>query len=151
MNQDSKKLSRREWFRLRSPHQNQMLSESTSVVENETLTPIEHPPNHDGLDLALLPPMREAVISDDQLKSLFTDIGQLATDVMLMQRTTGVRRASVASVDTVKNLEHAQAALLTGSIQRVQIRYRWKNSLWIDTLKREPNGFHLVRIAHQRS
>lgn len=151
MNQDSKKLSRREWFRLRSPHQNQMLSESTAILESETLTPIEHPPNPDGLDPALLPPMREAIISQDQLKTLFNDIGQLATDVMLMQRTTGDRRASVASVDTVKNLEHAQSALLFGSIQRVQIRYRWKNSLWIDTLQRKSNGFHLVRIAHQSS
>ena len=149
MNNDSKKLSRREWFRLRASHQNQMLGSTSDATETETLTPIEHPPNHDGLDLALLPPMREAVISCDQLKSLFTDIGQLATDVLLMQRTSNARRASAATINAAKTLEHAQAALISGSIQRIQIRYRWKNSLWIDTLKSDPNGFHLVRIAHQ--
>ena len=146
MNQKLEKMSRREWFRLRSPHQNQMLSESPASVEAETLTPIEHPPNHDGMDPALLPPMREAVITHDQVVALFNDIGQLATDVMMMQRMTGVRRANV---DTARNLEQAQSALLSGSIQRIQIRYRWKNSLWIDTLKSDANEFHLVRIAHQ--
>lgn len=149
MNQDSTKLSRRDWFRLRTPHQHQMLGEKSR--DKESLTPIAHPPNHDGLDPDLLPPMREAVIAPDQVRALFTDIGQLAEDIMLMQRNTGARRASVANAETAKNLEQAQTALLSGSVQRVQIRYRWKNSLWIDTLKSEADGFHLVRIAHQSS
>ena len=144
-------MSHREWFRLRAPHQNQMLGDSSAVNETETLTPIDHPPNHDGMDPALLPPMREATISSEQLKSLFADISQLASDVMLMQRATSSRRATVSDAVAAKNLEHAQAALLSGSVQRVQIRYRWGNSLWIDTLKSEPGGFHLVRIAHRSS
>ena len=148
MNHDSKNLTRRDWFRLRIPHQNQMLSETSSESETETLTPIEHPPNHDGLDLSKLPPMREATLSKEQVMALFSDIENLATDILLMQRSTGETRASASKADTASKLDLAKTALLSGSVQRVQVRYRWQDSLWIDTLKTELDGFHIVRIAH---
>lgn len=157
---ESKNLSRRDWFRLRIPHQNQTLSEPADVVGDDDpncdsakiatdgLTPIAQPPNHDGLDLSELPPMREATLSDEQVAALFSDIKQLGTDVLLMQRSTGTQLANASKADTDAKLDLAQAALLTGSVQRVQIRYRWRDSLWIDTLKIQSDGYHIVRIAH---
>ena len=145
---DSTKISRREWFRLRVPHQNKLLSDSKTPAESEVLKAIEHPPNHDGLDLSELPPMREAILSADQVHSLFTDIEKLATDVLLMQRSSNAPRASVSRADTKSQLEFAKTTLLTGKVQKLQIRYRWQDSLWIDTLATQPQGFRLVRIAH---
>ena len=157
---DSPKISRRDWFRLRVPHQNQMLdkrdtgpakTEDSSNAISETATglmPIEHPPNHDGLDLSALPPMREATLSKEQVITLFSDIEQLATDILLMQRMTGAQRADASKADSSTKLELAKSALLSGLVPRMQIRYRWQDQQWIDTLKRQDDGFHIVRIAH---
>ncbi len=156
----SQKITRRDWFRLRVPHQNKMLDEKSvepqsnknpeKVIPNSSagLKPIEHPPNHDGLDLSELPPMREATLSVDQVTALFNDIAQLGTDVLLMQRSTGTQRADATKVDTKTQLETAKSSLLSGKIPRLQVRYRWQDQQWIDTLKRETDGFHIVRIAH---
>ena len=155
---DSKKLTRRDWFRLRIPHQNKMLGETSggkasdtipATNETEVLKPIALPPNHDGLDLSELPPMREATISQEDVVALFSDIEKLATDILLMQRSTGATHASATKADSARKLGLAQESLLNGSVQRVQIRYRWDDTLWIDTLKSESNGFHVVRIAHR--
>ena len=159
---NSPQLSRRDWFRLRVPHQNQMLDENKTPpqstganqavrsTEPSGLASIEHPPNHDGMDLSQLPPMREATLSSEQVIALFADIEQLGTDILLMQREAGARRASgTQRADTKAKLALAQTALLNGSIPRLQIRYRWQDQQWIDTLKRQDDGFHIVRIAHQ--
>ena len=125
-----------------------MLSQSGQAAEADVLTPIEQPPNHDGLDLSQLPPMREATLSVEQVNSLFDDIEKLTTDVLLMQRANGAQRASTVKLDTASQLALAKAALLSGKMQNVQVRYRWQNSLWIDTLTAQTTGYRLVRIAH---
>jgi hypothetical protein len=158
--------SRRDWFRLRMPHQSRSLSENTastatapaSSPEKSSVTspskaadglqPIAHPPNHDGMDLAQLPPMREAVLSIEQIQTLFDDIEKLASDVQVMQRSAGSRRAGVTGGDNAQQLGFAKTALLGGQQQRIQIRYRWQGSQWIDTLASQADGFKLVRIEH---
>jgi hypothetical protein len=145
---DSSKMSRRDWFRLRVAPSNPLLGHETSTANSNVLKPIEHPPNHDGLDLSELPPMRQAVLSIEQVNTLFSDIGGLATDIQLMQRAAHSARATAQIANTTEQLDFARQALVHGTIPRIQIRYRWQNSLWIDTLKREPDGFQLVRISH---
>ena len=145
---DSPQISRRDWFRLRRPHQNQMLDEPRNPAARQVMQPIEQPPNHDGMNLADLPPMREAVLSDDQVLALFRDITMLASDILLIQRSTSARPDAAQRAES-SQLEAARDALLSGNVQRVQVRYRWQESLWIDTLATQPNGFHLVRIAHR--
>jgi len=146
---ESKNISRRDWFRLKVKRENRTLGNEPAQKQTDTLQPIEHPPNHDGLDLNELPPMRQADLSQEQVEALFGDIGGLATDVQLMQRATKSSRATAQNADTTKQLELAKTALLTGHVPRVQIRYRWKDSLWIDTLAAEQGSFKLIRIAHQ--
>ena len=98
--------------------------------------------------MALLPPVREALLSASQIEALFADIAILATNVVLMQRMNGSPRATATSVSANEQLSAAQTAFLEGNVQRVQIRYRWEETAWIDTLERKANEFRLVRIAH---
>ncbi len=156
---DATKISRRAWFRLRPPEPPPEPSSTPESLPEKAraasvgqtaagLSDIAHPPNHDGMDLSKLPPMREALLSAEQVSELFADIEQLGTETLLMQRSSREVRANVTSADTAKNLQLAEAALLTGVIARIQIRYRWQDTLWIDTLESKPDGYRIVRIAH---
>lgn len=157
---DSHMMSRRDWFRL-LPRR----SESEAVADaaasepinaaahtmgatHHALQAIPHPQNHDGMNLADLPPMREAILSEEQARQLFADIEAFASDILLMQRLVGSARATASSTSTTEQLRTTQQSLLTGAITRVQIRYRWQDSHWIDTLECRDAGFRLVRIAH---
>lgn len=144
----AEKMSRRDWFRLRVSRENRTLGHDSSTDCQSGLKPIEHPPNHDGLDLNQLPPMREAVLSAEQVIALFADVGGFATDILLMQQSSATSKANASRLNSVDQLNLAKTALLSGEIKRVQIRYHWQNTHWIDTLKRDQNGFKLVRIAH---
>lgn len=155
---ENTRMSRRDWFRLRpsrSQDDNVVDSSSANVHKpimgqaQEGLRPVAFPENHGGMNLAELPPMRESLLSDEQVQQLFSDIESLASDVLLMQRTSTAQRTSVSSVTTVEQLNAAKVAILSGTISRAQIRYRWENANWIDTLERTGNSYRLVRIQHQ--
>ncbi len=92
--------------------------------------------------------MRESILTVDQVQQLFDDIQSLATDILLMQRTTHCRQAEPSRANKRAQLVMARDALLSGSLTRLQLRYRWNNSDWIDTLERRDQGFRLVRIVH---
>lgn len=141
------KMSRRDWFRLKAPVRNQWLGQKSDTKDRQGLQPVELPPNYDGMDLAELPPMREAFLTADEIDSLFGDIASLATEIQLMQRRQ-VKGISIGGVDPEK-LELARVAFLDGSLAKVQIRYRWQDRLWIDTLERNETGFRLLRIVHE--
>lgn len=170
---DKQKLSRRDWFRLKrtddTADKKTPISKTLGkgAVKNSggekcsstgksidrcsdepALKEISHPPNHDGMDLSQLPPMREACLSDEQVQSLFSDIQLLGSNIQLMQRTFGSQRAHAAEVESAEQLRIAKSELLNGRIARVQIRYRWQDSLWIDTLAKQDEGYRLVRISH---
>ncbi len=170
MTANPNQITRRDWFRLRVPHSNQVLDEpnleaqvekgvssavplddspvSTLSSKNDNgLKPIPHPENHVGLDLSQLPPMREAELSPEQVGVLFDDIEKLATDIHLMQRPGGSMKASSQSL-VATQMGAARGWLLQGEIKRIQIRYRWQDAFWIDTLESRESGFRLVRIQH---
>jgi len=130
----------REWFRLQGKSMGQT---------KPGMQPIEQPVNHDGLDLSQLPPMREATLSQDELRQLFNDIEALADEVLLMQRNRPAARATAAVAATAAQLHTARDALLAASIARLQIRYKWRGQAWIDTLEARGAQFRLVRIRHQ--
>ena len=145
-----KKMSRRDWFRLKTPAANQMLGQQTESPKNnnQALQPIDLPPNHDGMDLSELPPMREALLSDEQLGVLFADIASQATDIQLIQRRS---HSATTANDGRERLELANKAILDGSVEKIQIRYRWQDGLWIDTLEKTDDRYRLVRIVHADS
>ncbi len=165
---NDKQFSRRDWFRLgtKAPStrkldqsNNRSLGHNTETGNHQPdpglpetsrqLTEIQLPPNHDGMDLNQLPPMREALLDIEQIASLFSDIAECASDIQLMQRKTGQGRAVGANVSTNRQLQVAKSALLEGQVPRIQIRYRWQNALWIDTLTRKERQFQLIRIRHE--
>jgi hypothetical protein len=65
-----------------------------------------------------------------------------------MQRLAGSAHATASSTSSTEQLRMAQQSLLTGAIARIQIRYRWEDCHWIDTLERHDSDVRLVRIAH---
>lgn len=172
---DSNKMSRRDWFRL-SPRTDKSDSEAsvpdasvpdakmpvTSVAEatasrksiptmgqsKNGLQPIAQPENHDGMNLSELPPMREALLSEQQVRELFNDISTQATDVLLMQRSAKSRRASSALSATTEQMMTACESVVSRTVPRIQIRYSWQAANWIDTLECKEDGFRLVRITH---
>lgn len=157
---DTSKMSRRDWFRLLPCRpESETPTDIAPVATGNTAThsigaspqclqTIPHPENHDGMNLAELPPMREAFLSEEQVRQLFADIENLASDILLMQRLVRSARTTVSSASTAEQLRMAQQSLLSGAISRVQIRYHWQASHWIDTLECNDAGIRLVRIAH---
>ena len=107
------------------------------------------PENHGGLDLTELPPMRESRLLKEQVQQLFSDIELLASNVLLMQRLPNMQSTSACSVTSTEQLHAAMISLISATLCRVQVRYRWEESNWIDTLERTENGFRLVRIQHR--
>lgn len=159
---DGNKMSRRDWFRLRPRRADAEVVANvppTEITDDSDhsmgdvphgLQPITHPENHDGMNLADLPPMREAVLSEEQVRQLFSDIESLGSDILLMQRSARSQRATPAKATTAEQLHAAQDSLLSGSVPRVQIRYHWQAANWIDTLERREDGVRLVRITHNK-
>ena len=155
-------MSRRDWFRLRPRHVVPQASSPTDVTEEPTgdsrqhsmgespngLQPVAHPENHDGMNLAELPPMREALLSEEQVRQLFSDIEACASDIILMQRSATSRRATVSNTLTAEQFRIARETLLSGTVSRLQIRYHWQSANWIDTLERREDGVRLIRITH---
>lgn len=161
---DDSKMSRRDWFRLRPRRPDsdtptnvtasESLSEPPIATEHSMgeapngLQPIAQPDNHDGMNLSELPPMREALLSEVQVRQLFSDIEALASDVLLMQRSARSQRATASKATTAEQLRTAQDTLLSGTVPRLQIRYHWQEANWIDTLERRDEGVRLIRIVH---
>ncbi len=156
---DGNRMSRREWFRLRPRHTDQDAAVSRNTANNDStamgevpdvLQTVAHPVNHDGMDLSELPPMREALLTKEQVRQLFSDIESLALDILLMQRSARSQQASASRATTAEQLRTAQESLLSGNVPRVQIRYLWQDTNWIDTLEARDQDVRLVRIAHKQ-
>ena len=143
---DTPNLSRRDWFRLRLPHQDQWLGETPAPKQAAGLQAIEHPPNYDGMNLDELPPLREAMLSDAEVVCLLDDIKKYGSDIQLMQKRSA--QNSRADVAPSSDMTTAKEMFLNRTVNRLQIRYRWQQSLWIDTLARQESATRLVRVAH---
>lgn len=95
-----------------------------------------------------LPPMHDLVLDGAAVDQLFFDLVQAATAIEIIARAPGARRADPAAPWTI---DTAHAALRTGALAAVQLRYDFAGSSWCDTLLRTPAGFRLVRIDHTRA
>lgn len=159
-----KKISRRHWFRLRpsacKPEDNAETAlpkappasgrRQSMGTQAGSMKAIEKPQSYGRVSADELPPMREALLSSAELQQLFSDIAACGTHVMLISR--GLTPATANSSDSATaeiQLAKALQKLLDGTVHRIQIRYRWSQSAWIDTLECRPDGYRLVRIAHR--
>jgi len=86
--------------------------------------------------------LHEATLDEDTIDALFAD---LATRTEVDQVL--VKGGSMANAGTAPSLSDARSALVSGAALGVQIRYRWQERWWIDTLMRTPVGIRIVRTA----
>lgn len=156
-------MSRRDWFRLRKPNAETLPAAisktenapagdvlvNSKLTHNDRLRPIDLPPNHDGMDLAQLPPMREALLTSDEVDALIMDLESNATNIQLFQKDAQSKTGQSSGTNS-HAVRLARVALFEGRTRRLQIRYSWNEADWIDTLEARPNGFRLVRIEHRR-
>lgn len=136
-------MNRRDWFRLRSP------KDANQLPNAPRLRPIDLPPNNDGMNLDELPPMCEALISQEEVRVLFSDLADHAENIQLFQKERNSRIDQPASSST-ERLQIASSAFLQGLTSRLQIRYSWNGADWIDTLEAKDAGYRLVRIEHRQ-
>jgi hypothetical protein len=91
-----------------------------------------------------MPPMCEAVLSEDDLARLFEDLAA-CTSILSVQEKGSVETYAQAGP---AGLSSAQARLLSGAVRGLQIRYAYQDHDWTDTLFRLPTGTRLVRCQH---
>ncbi len=92
-----------------------------------------------------LPPMSEAVLTDEQLAALFDDLRRLVRIDGIVIRDGSGRARDVAGAEL---LDEAHAMLTGRMVRGVQIRYRYDGAAWCDTLMPVALGIRLVRIRH---
>jgi hypothetical protein len=90
--------------------------------------------------------MWQAVLNEVTLGQLFADLTASA-EVLSVQGKAGAGRYGSAEPLT---LAAAYDRLASGEITGVQIRYRFEDREWIDTLLRVGHGFRLVRCRVER-
>ena len=91
-----------------------------------------------------MPPMCQALLSDDDLTSLFEDLAA-CTSVLSVQEKGSVEAYAEAGPAV---LSAAKSKLLSGAVRGLQIRYAYQDHDWTDTLLRLPDGTRLIRCQH---
>lgn len=87
-----------------------------------------------------LPRLTAAELDPATLDALFSDLAScVEVDQVLIKDGSGRDAVTAAS------LADARAAITAGA-RGVQIRYRWQDAWWFDTLMRTPTGVRLVRM-----
>lgn len=85
-------------------------------------------------------PLNEALLDDDELVQLLSDI-ELAADLVQVR----LKGAAAAHSVGAPTLADATAGLVGGSVAAVQLCYEYRGQQWIDTLMRTPRGVRLIR------
>lgn len=90
-----------------------------------------------------LPELREAALDAAGLRALFGDLEAAARiHGLKLKAAPGVRARSDAVTP-----QDALALLLAGSVRGVQVRYRYAEQTWCDTILASSDGYRVVRIA----
>lgn len=89
-----------------------------------------------------LPTLHEGMLDSESLGALFRDLGALVEVVEVITKGGAVDRATPGRL----TLETAEELLRTGAVRGVQVRYRYEDAEWWDTILALPRGFRVVRI-----
>ncbi len=92
-----------------------------------------------------VPLMVDGVIDATTLRRLFDDLA--ASAVILGLREKSGPTAYTGGDEPTP--ESALSRLLTGRVRAVQVRYRYADHEWTDTILTVPNGFRVVRCRHE--
>lgn len=87
-------------------------------------------------------PLQITTLDRERLADLFTDVGALANDTLVIVK----QGPSHVESQGATSLERAMELLTGGLVHGVQIRYRYQGVEWWDTIMPSAEGFRLVRI-----
>ena len=88
-----------------------------------------------------LPPISQATITAGDIEALFSDLRQYAETTHVQ-----IQEQSPTRGDVMVSLADALRAIQRGSAQRIQVRYKFDESQWCDTLIKSASAWRLVRI-----
>jgi hypothetical protein len=91
-----------------------------------------------------LPPMSDALLTDEQLASLFRDYRQCAESLRLLVKPG----PGFVPAGPEPSLDEVETLLRERRIRGLQVRYRYDDLQWFDTLMVQPSGVRLIRISH---
>ena len=89
-----------------------------------------------------LPELADALVDADTVERLFDDLVGHAEILHVIVRGASQRNASSADVP----IHDARAWILAGSINGVQVLYRWQGATWRDAILRNADGYRVVRM-----
>jgi hypothetical protein len=86
--------------------------------------------------------MSNAILGHDELAALFQDYRVCAAGLQIQLKTG----PGFVLPHGAPSLDDAEAMLRAGNIRGLQVRYRFGEQSWCDTLMPLPSGARLVRI-----
>lgn len=89
-----------------------------------------------------LPDLDDGLLDDAGLDALITDLSALAEEL-------SVRAKGSLGHSAPGTLPDAVAALRDGTARAMQVSYRYRGQIWIDTVMRAPKGWRVVRFNPQ--
>jgi hypothetical protein len=89
-----------------------------------------------------LPPLQQSLLDEETLAALFVDLRQCASiiEVIIKQGPRDM------ALEARPSLDEAETLLRQGKVRGVQVRYRFEQAEWCDTLIATPSGVRLTRI-----
>ena len=91
-----------------------------------------------------LPPLQQTVLDPATVQDLFRDLAACTQIIAIRPKTRAEGHIDAAATLT---LDDAAAGLRDGSFRAVQVRYRYEDQEWCDTLMSTPAGLRVVRIC----
>jgi hypothetical protein len=104
---------------------------------------------NDSTGQPTLPELHDALLDAATVEQLFQDLAACARISEILPKFS--RREMVREAGTPLSLEEARELLMSGRVRGLQIRYRYQDADWWDTLMRQPEGVRIVRIRHEFS
>jgi hypothetical protein len=95
----------------------------------------------------VLPELQDTFLDRATIELLFRDLAACTEIIEIIPKLS--RRGMVGDQAFNLSLEQARELLLSGQVRGLQIRYRYQNADWWDTLMDTPQGVRLVRIRHE--
>jgi hypothetical protein len=92
-----------------------------------------------------LPELHGGMLTEETLAQLFDDYSKCTVVTEIIPKHAAQSHVPEQSHLT---LAHAQELLRTRGVRAMQVRYRFDDGEWWDTIMVLPKGFRLVRIRH---
>jgi hypothetical protein len=93
-----------------------------------------------------LPALQQTLLDPPTLAALFRDLAACTQIAAVLPKFAGQSAHAHTGSATI-TLDAAREGLADGTLRGAQIRYRYQDQVWCDTLMARPDGIRLVRIC----